>query len=214
MARRKGRMFILSAPSGAGKTTVAQQILAQVPQLKRSISYTTRTPRAHEKEGVDYFFISLEEFQQKIAAGEFLEWAVVHGNYYGTSQTVIQRELEAGWDFLLVIDVQGAASLQKRKVDGVFIFLLPPSLESLVTRLRQRGSESEAEIVKRLDRAREEMLLYWRYDYVVINDTVPEAVKTLESIIYAERCRPSALNCNVPILREIHHYAQKFSSAG
>jgi guanylate kinase len=209
MKHRKGRMFILSAPSGTGKTTVTHQVLTQVPGLKRSISYTTRSPRLEEKEGRDYFFVSLEEFQQKVAAGEFLEWAIVHGHYYGTSRTAIQHELDAGQDLLLVIDVQGASSLQKQAIDGVFIFLLPPSLPVLADRLRQRRSESEAAIRQRLERAREEMLHYQQYDYILINNTVTETAHALASIIYAERCRLSAFGCNFPIWREIQEYAQK-----
>jgi len=177
---------VLSSPSGGGKTTIRRAVLKELPQLAYSVSYTSRSPRPGEVEGVDYFFISREEFEEKIKREEFIEWAEVHGNLYGTSRKFIDDQLSSGKDVLLDIDVQGANEIKKKKGDSVcLIFLVPPSFEVLRSRLIKRG-ESEEEIKRRLSRARFEMEMLEQYNYKVVNYDLSQAVRDVSSIITSQ----------------------------
>jgi guanylate kinase len=182
-----GVLFVVSGPSGAGKTSLCQQMVAHTEQVRQSISYTTRPKRQHEQDGREYYFITPPEFEQRIAAGDFLEWARVHGNLYGTSRQQIATLTESGIDVLLAIDVQGAAQLRAAGVDAVFIFVIPPSWDTLVSRLTQRGSEALEVQAQRLAVARQELAHYTEYDYVVINDQLRQALAVLQAIVVAER---------------------------
>jgi guanylate kinase len=181
--RKPGYLFILSAPSGAGKTTLRQALLNQISDLRYSVSYTTRKPREGEQNGVDYFFIAKDEFEKGIAANRWAEWAEVHGNYYGTSAVLLNRKLAAGKDVLLDIDVQGAGQLVKRYPDCITIFIMPPSLAVLEERLQSRATESDATIRLRLKNAKAEMALKKMYRHIVINDQLADAIVELVSII-------------------------------
>lgn len=185
----RGLLFIVSAPSGTGKTTLVERLVPITPGLHMSRSYTSRPPRAGEHDGVDYSFISRERFEGMIAAGEFLECANVFGHLYGTGAAETERVLAAGEDLVLVIDVQGARQVRRCGVAAVNIFVLPPSFEVLETRLRQRSKDSEAQIQKRLAVAQTEIASVSEYDYVVINDEVEPAVARLRAIVEAERSR-------------------------
>ncbi len=180
----KGPLIILSGPSGSGKTTVTSRLLAVsgLP-LRQSISATTRSPRNGERDGVEYYFLSLEEFQQKIAAGEFLEWATVICNFYGTPREPVERLRQQGIGVLLVIDVQGAAQVRKSRPDHVSIFLTTPSLEVLEKRLRDRNSEDEATIQRRLATARKELQRAGEYTHQVVNDDLDTTVRELQTLI-------------------------------
>ncbi len=190
---RRGILLILSAPSGAGKTTLSRRLLSLVPDLQVSVSYTTRQPRQGEIEGKDYYFVNEERFEQLRAAGMFAEWARVHEFFYGTPKAPLDEALARGADVLLDIDVQGARQLKRVYVEAVSVFVLPPSWSELESRLRKRNTESEAVIVRRLQRAREEASELLLYDYWLINDQVERAVAQLQSIIIAERARTSRL---------------------
>ena len=184
-----GLLFIVSAPSGTGKTTLVEKLVQMLPNLRMSRSYTSRPARVGERDGVDYNFISREEFQRRINASEFLEWADVFGNYYGTSLTDVDGLLAAGQDIVLVIDVQGARQVKARGVDHTAIFVMPPSFEVLEKRLRGRSKDSEEQMQRRLDTARAEASSYIDYDYVVVNDSLEPTVVRLKEIIAAERSR-------------------------
>ena len=186
---RQGIFFVISSPSGGGKGTLIRRVLKTVPNLGYSISWTTRAPRVGEQNGRDYHFVSLEDFEQARARGEFLEWAMVHGNYYGTSRSVVEREITAGRDVVLEIDVQGAANVRSSMKDAVSIFILPPSFDVLRDRLSRRKSENPAALVLRLRNARHEVEQYCAFDYVVLNDEIERAAEQLASIIHAERAR-------------------------
>jgi len=183
--RPRGRLFILSAPSGAGKSTLGRLLRQRLPELTYSVSTTTRPPRPGEREGRDYFFVDPERFRQGIAAGEWAEWAEVHGNYYGTSRVFIDGAMAAGRDVLLDIDVKGAAQILERYPEAVTIFIMPPSMEVLRQRLEGRGTEAEAVIARRLADAREEMACRDRYRHVVVNDRLEEALEALLAILTA-----------------------------
>lgn len=198
---RKSAVFIISAPSGSGKSTLVRRILTQDPRLLFSISYTTRRPRGNEKPGESYVYIERSEFEECIAKHEFLEWAQVFGNYYGTHRKVWDRAQAEGRDLLLDIDVQGAAQLKEKIQDAVSIFVLAPSREILEKRLRARSEDTAEVIAKRLAEAAAEIRNYQRYDYVVVNDEVDEAVATLGAIIRAERVRRQRMEVRIrPIL--------------
>lgn len=183
----KGNIFIISAPSGAGKTTLCKEIVKILPNLCFSVSYTTRHPRDGEVDGRDYNFIDKNRFIRMVEKGEFAEWAEVHGNLYGTSLNTINGLIESGKDVILDIDVQGAAQIKRNIEGGVYIFVLPPSIEELRRRLDMRGQNPPEEIQIRLERAIDEIREYKNYDYVIVNDEFREALDALRSIIIAER---------------------------
>ena len=186
---KQGLLIVVSGPSGTGKGTVCGELLAGTPELAYSISATTREPREGEKDGENYYFITREQFEQEIAAGGFLEYANVYGNYYGTPLKKIEERLAAGQDILLEIDTQGALEVMKKCPEGIFIFLLPPSMQELERRIRGRGTESEESLQRRLSAARDEVELGRQYDYAVVNLSVKQAVKRIQGIILAEHSR-------------------------
>jgi guanylate kinase len=188
-ARQRGLLFIVSAPSGAGKTTLVERLVEQTPGLKMSRSYTSRAARAGEADGVDYNFVSRDRFEAMVQAGEFLEWASLYGHLYGTCAADTERLLADGHDVVLVIDVQGARKVRAAGVGTRTVFVMPPSFAILEQRLRGRSKDSEPEIQRRLQVAREEVAAYSEYDFVVVNDEVAAAVERLRSIVIAERAR-------------------------
>ena len=179
----KGRLFIISAPSGAGKTTLCNALRKRFPDMVYSISHTTRAPRKNETHGKDYFFISTPAFEEKIQQGQWAEWARVHGNYYGTSAEQLNEHLRSGRNVLLDIDVAGARQIKSRFPDSIAVFIMPPSLEALEARLRSRGTDDEAEINKRLAHAEAEIAGRDFYDHVVVNDRLDEAIEALAGLI-------------------------------
>ncbi len=183
-----GLIFIISAPSGAGKTTLVREVMQRLPGLRFSVSYTTRLPRSNEKEGEDYFFVSHSVFQKMIDDNEFLEWAEVLGNRYGTPRPGLKELESEGVDLILDIDTQGAKKVLKEVAQPVLIYLLPPSLKVLRERLVNRGVDSLESIKFRLSNARKDMEEAYRYHYVIINDKIEEAVEKLRCVIVAERC--------------------------
>jgi guanylate kinase len=185
----RGLLFIVSAPSGAGKTTLVEKLVEETPHLQMSRSYTSRGTRAGELDGVDYNFVTRQQFEAMVAAGEFLEWADVFGNLYGTSAADTERLLKAGQDVVLVIDVQGARQVRAAGVQAISVFVMAPSYEILQQRLRGRSNDSEAAVQRRLEVARAEVAAFSEYDFVVINDEVQSAVGRLRAIVLAERSR-------------------------
>ncbi len=200
MKQRKNNIFILSAPSGAGKSTLIQLLLARDSSLLFSISHTTRPPRGGEKHGVDYYFVSTAEFESMSNAGQFLEWAPVHGYFYGTSRTMVREAEAAGKDLVLDIDVQGAAQVRKDVPDAISIFILPPSYDVLKSRLEQRQKDSAEVVHKRLERARNEIEHCREYDYIVINEDLNDAFEDLRSIIRGQRLRKDRLEDRIEII--------------
>ena len=200
MISRRGTLFVVSAPSGAGKTTLCREIRLRLPDLAYSVSVTTRPPRPGEIDGTDFRFVGAPEFRAMLARGDFAEWATVHGNLYGTRARALEDALATGRDVLLDIDTQGAAQLRARYPDAVLIFILAPSVKELEQRLRERRSDMDADIERRLVRAREEIALWRQYDYLIVNRDVKEAMEQLESIILAERCRVARLGLTLPDL--------------
>ena len=198
MIRRRGTLFVVSAPSGAGKTTLCREARLRLPDLAYSVSYTTRTPRPGEIDGTDFVFVTEATFRSLQERGEFAEWAIVHGNLYGTRATPLAEALQEGRDVLLDIDTQGAAQLRARYPEAVLVFIVAPSLAELEQRLRERGSDPEREIARRLARARDEVQLWRRYDYLVVNRDLKEAAEHLTAIITAERCRTTRLVLDIP----------------
>jgi len=179
---KPGFLFIISAPSGAGKSTLCRAVRDHFPDLTYSISYTTRSPRSSEQNGRDYYFIAKEEFEKGIARGRWAEWAEVHDNYYGTSAEFMDRQLTAGRDILLDIDIQGTRQILQRYPDGITIFIMPPSLEILKSRLRNRGTDSPEVVAVRLNNARKEIAQKDSYRHIIINDQLPDAVSELIAI--------------------------------
>lgn len=187
---RKGTLFVISAPSGTGKTTLLKKVMAELPGMVFSISHTTREPRPGEKNGVDYHFVSRQEFESMIAQQLFIEYAEVHGNIYGTSSGSVEQQLAQGVDVVLDIDVQGGSILREsKKIEAVQIFVAPPNLTELEKRLRGRGTESEEKVQLRLKNAKMEMAAASEYDYLMVNDDLGQASKVLASIVVAERAR-------------------------
>ena len=187
--KEKGQLIVLSGPSGVGKSTVIAELLGQRPNIYFSVSYTTRQPRVGEQDGVNYNFVSRQEFERMIAEDELLEYAEYVDNYYGTSLKAIRDRLGAGTDVLLDIEVQGAAKVKHRCPDALFIFIIPPSFEELSRRLHKRNTDSEDVISDRLEKARVEFREIPNYDYLVINDKVSGAVEEIEAILTAAECR-------------------------
>jgi guanylate kinase len=199
-------VFIVSAPSGSGKSTLVGLLMERVPGLRFSVSYTTRPPRGHEREGVDYHFISRDEFQVRVDKGEFLEWADVFGNYYGTHASELPAAEAANQDLVLDIDVQGARQLMQKIPGAVTIFILAPSREILEQRLRARSQDSEEVILRRLRKAAEEISNYTQYDYVLVNREVESSMENLVSIVMAVRSRRERMEREIrPILETFEH---------
>ncbi|AEH43970.1 guanylate kinase [Thermodesulfatator indicus DSM 15286] len=187
---RKGLVLVVSAPSGAGKTTLCRRLLSLDSEISFSVSYTTRSPRPNERNGVDYFFVDKETFKKMINEGAFLEWAEVHGNFYGTSLEQVKEAISSGKDVLLDIDVQGAFQVrEKLGREAVLVFILPPSFEELEKRLKKRGTEDPKELELRLSVAKEEIAKAQAFDYLIVNDVLEEALDRLYSILKAERQR-------------------------
>ena len=200
-----GLLFIVSAPSGTGKTTLVERLVGEVPRLTMSRSYTSRPARAGETDGVDYNFVTRNRFEEMVATGDFLEWAEVFGNLYGTCASDTERLLASGEDVVLVIDVQGARKVRATKLPHVAIFVLPPSYEVLEKRLRGRSKDSDAAIQKRLEVAREEVSMFEQYDYVVINDQLESCVERIKSIVMDERSKQQCMRDKaLDILRTFH----------
>ncbi|MBI3805859.1 MAG: guanylate kinase [Nitrospirae bacterium] len=186
---RKGIIFVVSAPSGAGKTSLCREVTKLVPNIQYSISYTTRAPRPTEVHGKDYFFVDEATFRNMADRNDFIEWAEVHGNLYGTSRELMTDWINRGIDVVLDIDSQGAMTLKKKHNDGVYIYILPPSFEILRQRLIDRKSDSHEEIARRLQKAREEIWNYRQYYYLIVNSEFHKALKELEAVIIAERIK-------------------------
>jgi guanylate kinase len=195
---RRGILFVLSGPSGAGKGTVCKALMQQGLDLRLSVSVTTRSPRLGELEGINYFFRSTDEIESMLEHDELLEWAKVYDNYYGTPRSFVEAQLQAGYDVLLEIDIQGAMQVKGRFPGGVFLFLIPPSLTELEQRILGRGTETEESFKKRFGSARYELGHMKDYDYVVVNDVVDSACHRIASIIEAEHCKVLR---NVDLLR-------------
>jgi len=193
----RGRLFVVSAPSGAGKTTVVEQLVQTTPGLRMSRSYTSRPARFGEADGVDYHFVSRERFEAMIAGDQFLEWAEIFGNLYGTSTVDTERALHEGADLVLVIDVQGARQVRRHRLPVVSVFVLPPSFDALQQRLRGRSKDSDEQIRRRLDVAREEVTAVSEYDYVVVNDEIDACVDRIRAIVLAERARRETMDAVV-----------------
>ncbi len=192
--KQRGILFVVSAPSGAGKTSLCREVTAGVGNLHHSVSYTTRGPRPGEVDGKDYYFVDAVTFRAMAEKNLFAEWAEVHGNLYGTSREKLMEVMDQGADVILDIDAQGAMQVKKRYKDAVFIYILPPSYEVLKQRLKERQSESPEEIRRRLKKAREEIWNYREYYYLVVNDVFEEALDNLRAIIRAERIKMKRMN--------------------
>ncbi|HEX2439177.1 MAG TPA: guanylate kinase [Methylomirabilota bacterium] len=200
MIRRRGTLFVVSAPSGAGKTTLCREMRQRLNDLAYSVSVTTRLPRPAEIAGTDFHFVDEPTFRAMLAGNALAEWATVHGNLYGTPAAPLEAALRDGRDVLLDIDTQGAAQLRARYPEAVLIFIVAPSMAELEQRLRERRSDDGSAIATRLERARLEVPLWRRYDYLIVNRDVKEAMEQLESIIQAERCRVTRLALTFPDL--------------
>jgi guanylate kinase len=200
LPKRRGSIFVISAPSGTGKSTLIKRLRALVCGLAFSVSYTTRPPRAGEENGCEYFFVSRAEFKRRMARNEFIEWAEVHGHRYGTSWQQLQEAQEAGQDVLLDIDVQGYKKLRRRLPETVSVFLLPPSFPDLEKRLRHRHKDAPEVIAKRLEASRKEVAHWKEYDYLIVNDRRTMAVQALRSIVLAARLRRECQERRVKVI--------------
>jgi len=185
----RGLLFVISGPSGVGKDTLRKKVFSIFLDLKYSVSVNTRPPRKDEIEGKDYYFVTVDEFKKRIKENKFVEWAIVHGDYKGTPIKFLIEEVQKGRDVLLELDIQGAMQVKKKFPDGVFIFIAPPTWKDLEDRLRKRNTEGEKALEKRLKDARIEIKYKKNYNYLVVNDNIKTALKKLESIIIAERCK-------------------------
>ena len=192
--RKKGRLYVFTGPSGTGKGTILGRVLAQDKKVFLSVSATTRAPREGERDGVHYYFLSREAFEEKIAQHAFLEHAQYVGNYYGTLEAPVNAQLEKGNDVVLEIEVQGAMQIHEKRPDAVMVFVAPPSMEELERRLCGRGTESEDKIRGRMETAEREMTFADRFDYIIVNDDLDKAVRDLLAIFAAERCRNKITN--------------------
>ncbi|MDO5038151.1 guanylate kinase [Clostridium sp.] len=186
---KKGVLLVISGPSGAGKGTICKALLEKHKEIYLSVSATTREPRNGEVEGVNYFFLKKEDFLQKVEEGDFLEHAEVYGNYYGTPKSSVQKMIDEGRDVILEIDIQGALKVKENCEEGIFIFILPPSMEELKQRIIKRGSETPESLMRRFKSAYKEINYISKYNYAVVNDEVDTAVSKIEAIITAEKCR-------------------------
>ena len=191
MMKERGLLIVISGPSGAGKGTICSELRKEMPNLVYSVSMTTRDPRVGEKEGINYFFRTKEQFEELLAQGDFLEYAKVYDNYYGTPKAHVMDLLDEGKHVILEIDIQGAMQVKDAFRDGVFIYILQPSLSVLSNRLNGRGTDAQDVINKRLSLASSELALAHRYDYIVVNDILDEAVEKVASILRAEACKIS-----------------------
>ena len=201
MSKRRGNLFVISAPSGSGKTTLVRRLLDTLSDVRFSVSFTTRPLRGAERDGVDYHFVSEDDFRRRIEDGEFLEWAEVHKYFYGTSKLETEKIREAGEDILLDVDVQGATQVRKAQPEAVTLFIMPPSFVVLEERLRGRRQDAADVIDGRLSEARKEIHHYKDYDYVLINDTVERTSELFKAIVLAERNRPHLLQDRIrPII--------------
>jgi len=186
-----GRIFVVSGPSGSGKSTLIREVRQKVPDLGYSVSHTSRPPRGQEKNGVEYHFVSRKNFQEMIDKGDFVEWAEVYRDLYGTSVSSLRSQITIGLDVIMDIDVQGGRNIKDHFKDAILIYVLPPSLEILEKRLRDRGTDDEKTIRTRLNKAAKEIKNCVSYDYLLFNDDLDQAVEELKSILIAERCRKS-----------------------
>jgi guanylate kinase len=193
MTKRKNNTFIISAPSGTGKSTLIELLITQLPQIFFSISHTTRPPRAGEKNGVEYYFVDNAEFEDMIRRDEFLEWAQVHGYYYGTSREMVRRAEEEGRDLLLDIDFQGAQAVRRQVPNAVSIFIMPPSLDVLKERLLRRQKDTLTQIQNRTMNAKTELQHYKEYEYVIINEDLGSAFENLASIVRSQRSKQESM---------------------
>lgn len=201
--KQPGVLIIISGPSATGKGTVCKKLMSENQNLRFSVSVTTRDPRPGEFEGVNYFFRTQEEFQKMIENDELLEWAEVYGNFYGTPREIVQASLDRGQDIVLEIDPQGALQVKSRFPQGVFIFLMPPSLEELASRIKKRGSETSEVMARRLMAAKLEIGSAFQYDYLVINDELSTAVYQIKQILAAEKCR---MNRNLYLVNHMQQH--------
>lgn len=198
----KGVLIVVSGPSGAGKGTLCKELIKRNNEIALSISCTTRDPRGKEVEGVNYYFISTEEFESRIEDNDFLEYAQVYGNYYGTPKWKVLELIDKGVDVILEIDIQGALKVKEEYQDGVFIFILPPSLQELKERITSRGTDSKEAIIKRMDCAYEELSYAFKYDYAIVNDYIETAVDKIEAIITAEKNKANRQKQLIKSIRE------------
>jgi guanylate kinase len=197
MSKSRGLLIVISGPSGAGKGTICKSFLDRNKNVMLSVSATTRSPRNGEVEGVNYYFMSKEDFKVKIEDDDFLEYAEVYDNYYGTPKSNVEEVLESGKDVILEIDIQGALKVKENTQEGVFVFILPPSMEELKQRIINRGSETKESLMKRFKSAYKEINFVSKYNYAVVNDEVELAVQKLEAIIAAEKCRVDRIKDNI-----------------
>ncbi len=198
MMKRKGLLYVISAPSGAGKTSICRMILTLFPYLRKSISYTTRGMRSDERDGVDYYFVTREIFDTMVADGAFAEWAEVHGNCYGTASATLEQASEEGADVLLDIDFQGAEQLRNSGLNGVFIFVMPPDMNELRKRLESRNTDDKNVIAHRMDNAVGEIAEAVNFDYLVVNDVLDKAVEKVRAIMVAETLRTNRIINTLP----------------
>lgn len=186
---KRGLLIILSGPSGAGKSTIHTEVLKKNNNIAYSVSMTTRAPRVGEVEGIDYFFVDEKKFKSEIKKGSFLEWAKVHGNYYGTLKDLVEEDLNKGKDVILEIDIQGALKIKELAPDGIFIFIMPPTMKALRDRLVNRETEEKEKIIERFTNAYKEINEIKKYNYVVINDDLELAIDKVMSILMSEKCK-------------------------
>lgn len=188
----EGRLYVVSGPSGSGKSTIIEQVRRRVKGLGFSVSHTTRGPRGSERDGVEYHFVEREQFEEMVEQGAFAEWARVYEDYYGTSLAEIRSKTSQGLDVIMDLDVQGAVNIRRRIKESVLIFVLPPSKDALECRLRERGTDEPSVIAVRVEKAAEEIAACSRYDYIIVNDRLEQAVEEMAAVILAERCRTAS----------------------